>query len=103
LALHDALPICPDRIPGARFDRASNHAPCRAHAGRWARSGHRPVAALSWSVDIRLAQERLAADPVADDVGRVEVLRVAGDVEQAVAACRGALPDPPAILVRLDR
>src|SRR5262249_4876214 len=49
-----------------------------------------------------LAVERLAAGPVADDVERVEVPRVARGVEEAVAAVRGALPDPPA-LVRIER
>src|SRR4051794_34518250 len=40
----------------------------------------------------RLPQVRLAAGPVADDVQGVEVVRVAGSVEDPGAALRRALP-----------
>src|SRR5260221_5952243 len=46
-----------------------------------------------------LAQERLAAGPVADDEEGVLVERVAGDVEQARTALRRAFPDPPAVVL----
>src|SRR5215217_7056670 len=48
------------------------------------------------------AQERLAAGPVAHDVERMEVARVARCVKEARAALRGAFPDPPA-LVHVER
>src|SRR5258705_5804317 len=46
-----------------------------------------------------LAQERLAAGPVADDEEGVLVERVAGDVEQAGTPLRRAFPDPPAVVL----
>src|SRR5919112_1447493 len=46
-----------------------------------------------------LAEEGLAAGPVADDVDGVQVARVAGGVEDPVAALRRAFPGPPAVLL----
>src|SRR5258706_3640149 len=46
-----------------------------------------------------LAQERLAAGPVADDEEGVLIERVAGDVEQARTTLRRAFPDPPAVVL----
>src|SRR3954470_11681304 len=48
------------------------------------------------------AEEGLRAGPVADDVDGVLLAGVAGRVEEAAAALRRALPDPPAV-VRVER
>src|SRR5215208_4702866 len=48
------------------------------------------------------AQERLAAGPVAHDLQRVEIARVARGMKEAGAALGRALPDPPA-LVHVER
>src|SRR6266498_3844746 len=45
------------------------------------------------------AEERLAADPVADHVDRVQVAGVPGGMQDARAARRRALPGPPPILL----
>src|SRR6187455_2603430 len=54
------------------------------------------------SAVIALAQVGLRAGPVADDVHGVLLEGVARGVEQARAAGRGALPDPPLVL-RVER
>src|SRR5215213_8103534 len=49
-----------------------------------------------------LAEERLAAGPVADDVDSVQVARVARGVKDPVTGLRRALPGPPPVL-RVER
>src|SRR3954454_4193566 len=83
----------PNPTPDAAMPIPSSRS--RRRAAR--RSGAGPGGVVTG--DAGSAQEGLRAGPVADDVHGVLLGRVAGGVEQARAARRRALPDPPAVVV----
>src|SRR3954468_9387024 len=88
--------------PAFRADRPNTSANPTAETAMPRESRTSCLRAARRSAVTALAQERLGARPVAHDEHRVLLDRVPRGVEQARAAGRRALPDPPAVL-RVER